>query len=188
MMGALTNRLVIVSLLSILSLLGIKASTNQEGAAGQGSNATVTSPFGSLSLGSLPNTEDLGMSIYPGARPKPDSKDDHNDSNANFNISSNLFGLKLMVQKYESDDPPEKILAFYEKQLATYGKVVRCDSNSEAQHSGNQPESCDPGGDYKTSLKVGTERNQHLVAVKPLGKGSSFVLVRVFVQQKGDPS
>ena len=44
---------------------------------------------------------------------------------------------------------------------------VTCDDHSGSDH------------EYKEELKVGTENNQRIVAVKPSGKGSEFALVYV---------
>jgi hypothetical protein len=38
---------------------------------------------------------------------------------------------------------------------------------------------CEAGRGNNTELKVGTKENQHIVAVEPDGKGSSFSLVYV---------
>ena len=42
--------------------------------------------------------------------------------------------------------------------------------------------------EYKEELKVGTENNQRIVAVKPSGSGSEFVLVYVRAWEHKDPS
>ena len=52
--------------------------------------------------------------------------------------------------------------------------------NKDKDKEGNKPVSCrDNGKGDSIELKVGTEENQHIVAVKPDGKGSRFALVYV---------
>src|ERR1700679_3100563 len=74
----------------------------------------IRTPLGDLTMQAKLDPSDMGLKLYPGSRPRPDSEADRNSSNANFNVATSIFGFKLMVQKYESDDPPEKIVAFYE--------------------------------------------------------------------------
>jgi hypothetical protein len=55
---------------------------------------------------------------------KQDSNDEHHS--ANVNISSSLFGLKVVALKYETDDPADKVLGYYRKEMGKYGKVIDC--------------------------------------------------------------
>lgn len=181
----------IVSLLSMLSFLGCLAA----GAGGKSDSSgnkdgSIVTPLGSLSIKTEGHTDEMGVKLYPGATLRPDTEGDRNSSNASINVATSLFGMKLIVQKYESDDPPDKLIAFYEKELAKFGKVIRCEAGSAVappeSHKKDAPVSCDKidaaGDDYKTELKVGTERNQHIAAIKPHGKGTSFALVYVHVR------
>ena len=45
---------------------------------------------------------------------------------ANVNLSAFGFGLKVVALEYESDDPPGKIIAYYQDQLKRYGNVLQC--------------------------------------------------------------
>jgi len=131
-----------------------------------------------------------GLAAYPGARLK---KDTGNDSHsANVNISSSLFGLKVVAMKFESDDAPDKVLTFYRKEMGKYGKVVDCTGgfNMNFHHHDKDAEvSCDNNDsshEYKEELKVGTENNQRVLAVKPSGSGSEFALVYVRAWEHSD--
>jgi hypothetical protein len=184
MISKMKLRFVMVSLL-LAGLLGcsIHASKDDHG---KDKDVDIRTPFGSLSVhGGKSDTKDLGLAVYPGATAK-ESKDDGSDNDANVNISSSLFGLKVIVQKFQSQDPPDKVLSFYEKSLGKYGKVIKCNGgmNMGFHHEDQDaPVSCSDDSDhdheYKTELKVGTQNNQHVVAVKPSGKGSEFVLIYV---------
>jgi len=179
----------ILNLIAALSTLGCtvqasKGSTESE----KNKDVDISTPAGSLNINTkAAAAADLGVAIYPGAWPKPDSEDDHNNSNTNLSVSSSFFGMKLVVQKYESKDAPEKIVVFYEKQLSKFGTVIKCGddaTNTAVEHDKDAPISCDakPNNEYKIELKVGTETNQHIVAVKPHGKGSAFAVVYVRVK------
>ena len=180
----------IVSLISLLSLLGCTIETKKNDGSSN-SDVAVSTPLGSLSVQSTGDARKTGLKLYPGATVKPDNDSDHHSNNADIAVSSPLFGMTLVVQKFETTDSPEKVTAFYEKELSKFGKVIKCnrDNASPPSHDHEQdgPVSCDNGNsnstdEYQTELKVGTEKNQHIVAVKPQGKGAGFALVYVRVR------
>jgi len=158
----------------------IKTDENEKG---KTNNVDIHTPFGSLSVdaGST-DAKDTGLALYPGARLRKDS--DVEKSSANVDIKSALFGVKVVALKFESNDAPDKVLAFYRNEMGKYGTVVDCTGGFDwsHRHEGSAPVSCeaaDSGHDYREELKVGTENNQHIVAVKPSGNGSEFALVYV---------
>src|SRR5271154_2945323 len=151
----------------------------------------VRSSVGDLHLGKDANAQKAGLPLYPGARPKEEK-----DNNPfNFGILTESFGLKLVVVKYESDDAPDKIITYYRDKLKKYGKVLECHTSehgSDAHADINDDKDskqlkCD--GDNAgpvTELKVGTEDNQHVVAIEPRQghNGSTFALVYVRTRGK----
>jgi len=174
-----------------LTLAALAMPTLAQQSGTQGKPFDVRSSVGDMHVGSDATAEKAGLPLYPGAQPK------HEDSNdpLNFGILTENFGLKLVVAKYQSDDPPAKILAFYRDKLKKYGKVLEChthegggghtDWNDDEQKS--KELKCD--GDNTgptTELKAGTEDNQHIVAVDPRddGKKSEFVIVYLYSRGK----
>jgi hypothetical protein len=160
---------------------------------GKGKDVDIRTPFGSLSVreGSM-DPKDTGLSPYPGAQLKK-SADHDGDSSANVNISSSIFGMKLAVLKYLTKDSPDKVAGFYRKDLSRYGKVVDCQGNFSMtfhpREKNDNDVSCnskDGDGEYKRELKVGTENNQRIVAIKPTSDGSEFVLVYVRARDDKD--
>lgn len=159
---------------------------------GKKDDVDIKTPFGSLSVREgHSDVKETGLSLYPGARAQKDIDDSHHS--ANVNISSSLFGLKVVALKYESDDSPEKILGFYRKEMGKYGNVIDCTGgfNMNFHHHDNDAEvSCNghgsAGHEYKEELKVGTENNQRVLAVRPSGKGSAFALVYVRAWEHND--
>jgi hypothetical protein len=160
---------------------------------GQDKKVDIETPVGQLHVSKGADVRDTGLPVYPGARRK-EKGDDGNESSANVNISSSLFGLRVVAVEYLSDDPPEKIVAYYTGQLKKYGNVLECHANEN--HSGpnvdadddsdDKPLKCE--GDNKgkeIELKVGTRQNQHIASIRPAdsGKGSDFALV--YVQMRG---
>jgi hypothetical protein len=155
------------------------------------SKVDIDTPLGGIHVNEDADVRETGLDVYPGARVKPKSSEGDN-KNANVNISSGLFGLKVVAVEYESDDAPQKVLAFYRARLKKYGTVVECHSNHQAGDlnvkAGEDkagPVSCEGDGHGNViELKTGTEDNQHLVSVEPQGNGCDFALVYIHTRGK----
>lgn len=178
-----------LSFIGVLALAGcsVHVSKNSDGS---DKNVDVRSPFGSVSVhAGETNPKDLGLPAYPGARPATGRHGD--DDSANVDVTSPWAGVKVVVRKYETDDAPDKVLDFYQKPMGKFGNVIQCNGGgsdfSYHHHGKNSPVSCDgSGSDYEKELKVGTENDQHIVAVKPHGKGAEFTLVYVRAHEDND--
>jgi hypothetical protein len=180
-LGALTVALCILPACSI--------HTNDKSADGA-KHVDIQSPMGDLHVSEAADIRDAGLTLYPGAKPAPkDNSDD--EKSANVNLSLPGFSLKVVAAEFTSDDAPDKIIAYYDKELHKYGKPIQCKGawsgggrvNASTDHGDkdtSKPVSCDNSGSGNSvELKVGTEGNQHVVSVKPNGPGSRFALVYV---------
>ena len=134
------------------------------------------------------SAKEVGLPLYPGARPHKDASDD--SPAVQLGLWGTSSGFKLVVLKLESNDAPEKVAAFYRKALAKYGKVLNCadasqaagdkgksDSSTELNCDGDRPE----GGELV--LKAGTKEKQHIVGIKTNAGRSVFQLV--YVEDRG---
>jgi len=127
--------------------------------------------------------KEVGLPIYPGAKPHAESKGDSPAANLGFWGKS--FGFKLVVLKLESKDAPTKIAAFYQKELAKYGKVLDCthlEPKTDGQSISKTRETltCDDTPETGAMLfKSGTKSKQHIVGIQQDGQGSVFQLVLV---------
>jgi len=174
-----------------LGVLLVWSAAAQDKEAYSNGGFNVQSPVGDLHLGKDADAQKAGFPLYPGARPKHEKDNDP----VNFGVLTESFGFKLVVAKYESDDAPDKIIAFYRDKLKKYGKVLEChtrehggDTHSEMsddEHSKELKCEGDNSGPV-TELKVGTENNQHVVAVEPGDghNGSTFALVYLHTRGK----
>jgi hypothetical protein len=150
---------------------------------GQDKQVDINTPVGGIHVSKQADVADVGLVVYPGARLK-ESDSDGGDKSANVNISGFGYGLKVVALEYESDDAAAKVLAFYREQLKKYGNVLECHTsrgnwNVNAGKKGSDELTCDGTGGNEIELKVGKQSDQHIVAVEPEGKGSSFSLVYV---------
>jgi hypothetical protein len=177
--------------LAVLPACNVNVKKDSEG---QEKKVDIETPIGQLHVSKSADVRDTGLPVYPGARRK-EKGDDGNESSANVNISSELFGLKVVAIEYLSDDPPEKLIDYYTGQLKKYGNVLVChtskstgdDIDPDPDDSNNAKTlKCEGDNHGKViELKVGTRQNQHIVSIKPAdsGKGTDFGLV--YVQTRG---
>ena len=167
----------IVVLLATLALMPA-CSVNVKDKGGDGnSKVDISTPVGGIHVDENADARDTGLPVYPGARPKPKT-DDGDKKSANVNMSAFGYGLKVVALEYVSDDPPDKIIAFYQDQLKKYGHVLQCHSNGiKADHDGGKLKCDSDDSGNKVELKAGTDDNQHIVSVEPEGKGSDFAIV-----------
>lgn len=148
---------------------------------GSNERVKIQTPVGGLNVDTNADAKDTGLAVYPGAKPNPKPSGDH--SSANVNISSSMFGVKVVALEYVSDDSPDKIKEYYKKELARYGAVLDCKNG--VREKGDQVACSDVPmhGESHTELVVGTKQRQHLVSIEPNGKGSKFGLV--YLQLRG---
>ena len=108
--------------LALVATAGCKVQKSQSA---NGDDVKIATPFGGLSV----KTDDavvqskLGIAPYPGAKPVHNSGD---DGGANVNMSFGDFHLGVNVLSYQTPDSPDKVIAFYRKDLARYGTVILC--------------------------------------------------------------
>lgn len=173
--------------LLVLSACSVNVKKEQNG---EDKQVDINTFLGGIHVSKQADVADTGLPLYPGARLK--KKDaDGGDKSANVNISGFGVGIKVVALEYESDDPPGKILSYYRDQLKKYGNVLECHtsghfsvdagpkSGSHGSKDTSNDLSCEGGEGNNTELKAGRKNDQHIVAVEPDGKGSSFSLVYV---------
>jgi hypothetical protein len=177
-------------LAALIVLPGCSINVKDKDKNGEG-RVDIKTPMGDIHVNEQPDIRETGLSLYAGAKPAP--KDNGEDKkSANVNISGMGFTLKVVAAEFQSEDAPDKIISYYNKELQRFGKPIECrgrwtggDVNAELHNKdkdkeGSKPVACrDNGRGDSVELKVGTEENQHIVAVKPDGKGTRFALVYV---------
>jgi hypothetical protein len=187
-----TRSLVILIIVGTFIFAACSVNVKKGSDGGDDKNVDIKTPFTDIHVEKQADARDTGLPPYPGARLKP--KNGNDDSSANVNLSAFGFGLKVVVLKYESDDPPTKLVSYYQNELKKYGSVLQCHSSHAGDFGANAGHGRDSDqlkceGDNSgnvVELKVGTESNQHIVAIEPEGKGSDFTLVYVHTHGKDD--
>lgn len=175
------------SVVTLLLLLPACSVNVKKEANGEDKQVDIKTLVGGIHVSKQADASDVGLAIYPGARLKLKDSDG-DDKSANVNISGFGFGVKVVALEYQTDDAPAKLIAFYKDQLKKYGSVLECHSSKhmsvDEEFSGksggeSRELTCDSTSGNHVELKVGTRENQHIVAVEPEAKGSSFSLVYV---------
>jgi len=182
--------ILVITLAFIFAACSVNVKKGSDG--GDDKNVDIKTPFTDIHVEKQADARDTGLPPYPGARLKP--KNGNDDNSANVNLSAFGFGLKVVVLKYESDDPPAKLVSYYHNELKKYGSVLQCHTTHHGDFGVNSGDGHDSDrlkceGDNSgnvVELKVGSESNQHIVAIEPEGKGSDFTLVYVHTHGKND--
>jgi hypothetical protein len=169
---------------------------------GNNGNFDVRSSVGDLHVGADADARKAGLPLYPGARMSVKAQDKDKDADSdkvNLGLLTEAFGFKLIVAKYDSEDAPVKVVDFYREKLKKYGRVLECHSQKHGGHveanvenkdskdsKENKELKCEENSGPVTELKVGTEDNQHVVAVEPRNgsKGSTFAIVYMHTRGK----
>jgi len=183
--------LVLAAAFAILLMIPAVNARAQAGGNGDDKHVDIRTPVGDMHAGTDADARQIGLPIYPGARPK---HDENGKNSANLGIFTEAFGLKLLVVNYESDASPSRLIAYYREKLAKYGPVLECHTSAHAddvqlshdEHDANALK-CDPNDDGKTvELKAGTKDNARVVGIEPseTGKGATFALVYVRTRGK----
>jgi hypothetical protein len=182
------HRSFLAAVLAAITLALLAGCSVQEGRTASGEKKVdIRTPFADVKVNTEVDAKDTGLPVYPGAQRVTGTDSDKHA--ANVNISSGEFGLKVVAIKFQSDDPPQKVVEFYRDKMKVFGgKFVECEKQKGfVTYSGRGDENelnCSKGGSGDSvELKAGTPERQHIVAVKPYGSGSEFALV--YVQKHG---
>jgi hypothetical protein len=163
---------------------------------GKEKKVDIQTPVAGLHVSNEPDVQDTGLPVYPGATRKHKEEGDSDETGANVNIATSLFGLKVVAVEFVSNDPPEKVLAFYKDKLGKYGNVLEChkrkggssvtlnsDGDDDSKSKSKQLKCEGDNSGNVIELKVGTDEKQHIVSIEPKDNGTDFALV--FVQTHG---
>ncbi|HEX3471117.1 MAG TPA: hypothetical protein VHT28_08025 [Silvibacterium sp.] len=156
---------------------------------GKDKNVKIDTPLGGLHVrADDTSAADIGLPVYPGAHIAPD-KD--GDKSADVHLGFGGWQLRVKVVTYDTDDPQDKVIAFYQKALGRYGDVIRCDGDQPVGTPAVTREgltcSDDKGNahvhgsdDSRLSLKAGSKHHQHIFGIeKRSGSGTRFSLVEL---------
>jgi len=161
---------------------------------GDDKNVKIDTPLGGVHVSSDDTTAaDVGLPVYPGAKM---SQEKDGDKSADIHFGFGDWQFRLKVVKYESSDPPDRILAFYKKALGRYGDVIQCSGPNpvgtptitrEGLTCAKSENSHEVKIDSPESLRAGSKRHQHIMGIeKNDGSGTVFSLVEIDLPANSD--
>jgi len=143
-------------------------------------NVSLQTPWGGLKVRTQADASETGLALYPGARRVAD--EDARQHSANISISLPVVKVKVVAVKFETDDPPEKVLEFYRRELEKHGSWSEChggfEFNKDEIHCRERKQTED-----ETQLVTGTEERHRIVAVKRMLGHTEFALVYVHTRE-----
>ena len=163
---------------------------------GEDKNVEVHLPVGGIEVKQdQPSAAEIALPSYPGAT----LLEDKGDKPANVHVGFGNWQVNVNVAKYQSSDPQPKIASFYRTALGHFGDVLECRNGHAVgamtttreglgcheQHSGSKgmhiAENVNIDDDENEfSLRAGSKRHQHIVAIKPGDNGGTrFTLLRL---------
>ena len=169
-----------ISLFASVLLAGCRIDTHNNG---KNNDVSIGTPFGSLNVKTdqANAVAQTGLTPYPGSKPTHENGDDNNAADVNMSFGS--FKLGVHAVELQTSDPPDKVLAFYRKDMSRYGFVITC----HGHHTVGEPSrtvaglSCDSdnGGasNEETELRAGSVLHQHIVGVHTENGGTRIGLV-----------
>ena len=138
-----------------------------------------------LPLGEIAASEDSRpaageMVIYPRARRVANLQTD----SANVSFTGSFADTRVFDERFESDDAPAMVLAFYRAALRAHPDVIECRGNIAIRRSRRTEEAVclERPSSQVVQLATGTRSSYRMVAVQPRGTATEFTLVSVYVR------
>jgi hypothetical protein len=158
----------------------------------KGDNVDISTPFASMHVKTdqEANVAGIGLTQYPGSVPVKEHEDKDNDA-ADINMSFGDFHLMVKAASFQTGDSAAKVEAFYRKDMAKYGEVIKCNGDKtigqpartsqgltcedeEHNHHGGGVQVSDEG---ETQLRAGSPSHQHIVGMEPKDGGTKIGLI-----------
>jgi len=170
---------------AMLLLAACSINVSDKNKDGKDGKVDIQTPFGSVKVNTDEKSADNGIPVYPGAHLRP--KENGDGHTANVNIGGPGFGLKVVAAEYETSDAPEKVKAFYEDKMKSFGDVLVCNGHSgggsdvRINKGSDEPEKLTCKGTHGDGweIKAGNSESEHIVSIQPQGSGTRFGTVLV---------
>lgn len=188
-------------------LLWVCGCSVQDRKNGKAENVQLHTPIGSLDVRTdALHGPDVGLPPYPGAVETGNHGDD--SGSADIHMSFGSWRLNVKAIEYHSDDPEDKVIAFYKKAMGEYGDVLTCKDKIAVGQPSKTREglTCANDHEYDVKLRIDTSKNpglsvssgvhghvkllagspdnQHIVEFSPASTGTRFSIVVVQLPHK----
>jgi hypothetical protein len=165
----------IASLVFLALPLMVGCSINvDKGANGEDKKVKIDTPLGNIHVNADKPSANLGIALYPGAVAQPDHD---GDKDADVQLGFGEWKLRVQVAHFNTSDDRDKVLAYYRKSLGRYGDVIECRDDQPVgspartsagltcSENGKDKHINANTGDHGLTLRAGSKRHQHIVAL-----------------------
>lgn len=191
-------RLSVLTAGACVLLTGCSISHNKHG---DGDNVQISAPFGSMHIRTDKdaNVAGIGLATYPGAWPVKENDGKKNDA-ADINLNFGDFHLGVKAATFQTSDSPDKVEAFYRKDMAHYGDVLECRGDKAIGQPARTADGLTCNDDHgHHEIRVGTDRNEielragspghmHIAGIQPKDGGTKIGLVALDLPSHHDQS
>jgi hypothetical protein len=162
-----------------------------KGKNGEDKDVEVRMPMGGVQVHqSAPSSADMGLPTYPEAS----IVEDKHGNSADVQVGFGSWQITVRVAKYQTGDPEAKVTSFYRAALGQYGTVLACQNGHavgspsvtqdglgcDDKHGESKGIHLDSDDDSGFSLRAGSRRHRHIVAIKAGDNGGTrFTLLRL---------
>lgn len=169
---------------------------------GDDRNVSIHTPFGGMEVRDSGMPADLGLALYPGSTPAPKNGKDSSNQ-ADVRMGFGRWSLRVQVREMQTNDPQDKVVAFYRNDLARYGTVLTCHGNQAIDGSPQTTGlglSCDDNEEVHTGghvqdlkgdleLKAGSSHRQHIIAFSDKAKPATrYAMIALQLPESHDES
>jgi len=168
---------------------------------GHGDNVRMTTPFGDMHIKTDKDADiaGIGLTTYPGAVPIKED-DGKNKDAADINLNFGDFHLGVKAASFQTSDPPEKVEAFYRKDMAHYGDVIKCHNDAVVGLPARTSEGLTCSDDHgrreihvsddhnEIELRAGSPGHMHIAGIQPHDGGTKIGLVELDLPSHHDQS
>jgi hypothetical protein len=162
----------------------------------------MSTPFGSMHVktDNDANIAGIGLSTYPGSVPVKEHDGKKSDA-ADINLNFGDFHLGVKAASFQTSDSPDKVEAFYRKDMAHFGDVIECRGartvgeptrtsqglTCRDNDNGHHEFHVSDGHDHP-ELRAGSPEHQHIVGIEPRDGGTRIGLVALDLPGHHDAS
>ncbi|HEX4858330.1 MAG TPA: hypothetical protein VFV17_04875 [Usitatibacteraceae bacterium] len=127
--------------------------------------------------------EQTGLAVYPGAVQQARKGSEQDGAQVEFSFGA--YRLKVVGSSLRSEDAPQRVAEFYQRELGRFGKLIDCrlpQVAKERQRARKAGElSCDDIDVRRGRIvyKAGSRGDHRVVTIEPSGEGTAISLVHV---------
>ncbi len=191
-------RLFVLAATTCLLLSGCSVSSHKHG---NGDNVQMSTPFGSMHIKTDKdaNVAGIGLTTYPGAVPLKEDDGKKNDA-ADINLNFGDFHLGVKAATFKTSDSPDKVEAFYRRDMAHYGAVLECRGDRAVGQPARTAEGLTCSDDHgrreihvsddhdEVELRAGSPEHMHIAGIQSKDGGTKIGLVALDLPSHHDQS